>query len=295
MSTSNVISFSPRVDAFAKVVLPWISEQYENPKSLPFDRLWFHTAEHTKGVHRRYVQLVNAIRSQYPDLISDDEQEAGEYAALAHDVDQTYMVIDGKHGKKRKRFSGFIEPASAIWAIRLLGSRLTNPQKETLIEGIMGTVPAWDPEKKRLNQPNLKPGCKLTTVLLAMADLGDATMDGTSFGRNGRLMIKEDHLYILEALIDSQGRLPANASFLCERMVEELTNEEELLDSIRDLVDLYLSLVPCEIQPIILGECIGVEKARFYCRAVAAQVQSLYQGKQYDAIFHYVGYGLLKG
>lgn len=249
----------------------------------------YHTWDHTVGVHYNFVRLANAVRHVAPEMISDEYLEAGEGAAYAHDVDQTCIYVQGPHGTMRKRFPGLIEAASAMWLVRVTKT-WTQEQKEAAIEAIMGTVPKLDSGKKRLTQPNLTPGVKITTVLLALADLGDGVMGGPLFAKRGRLMFIEDHIYVLDALTKHNGQ-PPNSAFLAQQMIDYLGGQNDFLKGVQDRIEEeLLPLIPEKCKDAIRSVCTGTQAAHQASLEVWEQAAQMADRKEFTNIFRFMGY-----
>lgn len=264
-------------------------EQANDPREVrPYHSWW-----HTDDVHDRVVRLIKAIRINAPELVTDEDADATQAAAYAHDVVQTCIYIKGQNGTMRKRFSGPIEGASAMWLLTVVGDSFTAVQKETAVEAIMATVPAWDGAKMRLIQPNLKPDVKLTTVLMALADLGGGVMDGAAFADEGRLVYVEDHVYALDALLSANGNLPSNAAFLAEQMVKYLGSQIGFLKGVADRVEEeMLSLVVEVARDPIRSVCIGTEAAHKAAVKVYEKAKQMAGCAEYAQLFKFMGYNI---
>ncbi|OGZ72005.1 MAG: hypothetical protein A2908_01005 [Candidatus Staskawiczbacteria bacterium RIFCSPLOWO2_01_FULL_38_12b] len=282
-----------RLESLRCLASDHIGTNYEESRD-PYQQRPYHSRWHTFDTHARFVSLASAVRNRNPDLISESDIMAGEAAAFAHDTDQTCMYVTGPFGKMRKRFSGPIEGASAIWCIRMMDQvgGFTPSQKEVAAEAIMGTVPAWDGVKNRLIQPNLRPGVKLATILLAIADLGGGVMGGTAFAKEGRLVFVEDNLFVLEALLETGMRdVPSNAQFLCEKIVAYMGSQIGFLKGVADrLEEEILPLVLVEVRDPIRSVCTGTTAADKACRGVWEWTQEMADKKDYMNLFRFMGY-----
>lgn len=254
----------------------------------------YHGSWHIADTRSRTVFVVDTVRRLCPDLITHEEEEAAEAAAWAHDVDQSCIYTNGPNGKMRKRFSGPIEGASAIWLARTMDEigGFTPHQKEVAVEAIMGTVPAWDAAKKRLIQPNLKSGVRVTTIILALADIGGGVIGGAPFAKEGRLVFTEDHLYVLDALqACNMLEVPENAQDLCEKVVAYLESQISFLKGVADRVEEeMLPLVPEKARDPIRSVCVGTPAAHKAAVEVHDWAQGMLERKDYMNLFRFMGY-----
>ena len=262
----------------------------------PMASLDYHRWQHTEEVEERFGHLCDAVRRAGSHLISEENELAGRAAAYAHDVDQSCVYVPGPNGLMRKRFTGLIEASSAMWLLAMLEEMeapVTVPQKEVMVEAILATVPEWDRVKNRLTQPNLKPGVRLTSVLLAIADLGGGVMDGRKFAREGREVMREDHLYIRQAICDADGGLPRNTKILADIMVGYLGGQMAFLQAVEDrLGQEILPLVVLEVREPIRGVCNKAPEARTAALQVYEHASELAGQERYGNLFTFMGYDL---
>lgn len=283
-----------KIDKIRDFAREHIEKCYEQAAD-PFERRPYHGWWHTHDVYDRFCVLKQAVRSVDEKAISEEEGEAGEGASVMHDFDQTYVKVLNSEGLlMRKRFSGPIEGTSAMRMVDIMDKigGFTTDQKAVGVEAIMATVPDWDGKKNRLIQPNLKPGVRLTSVLLAIADLGGGVMGGAAFAKEGRLVFTEDHLYVLDALLTcNSSSPPKNAPFLAERIVTYMRGQVAFLDGFIDrLFEEIIPLVPVCFREAILSVCDKGHAARREVQKLSKWAAEMQEKEDYMNLFRFMGY-----
>lgn len=222
----NIDSYA---DEGVNQALSLIKERYEN-SSEEKNNLPFHNVQHTEGVIRRTEIVLSAIREADPSLVSERDIKLGRLAAAYHDTIQRSeenKVTDGQFTKVlRRRFAGANEKASAEEGVAFMNevnsrgkSVFSENDKDVIREAVDATVPSWDPVNKTVMQPKLADNSSLIARAVALADLGNAGMDGGEVYINeGKALFREEQLDIIEAL-KSGDVSPEQQEYFKKRMV----------------------------------------------------------------------------
>ena len=285
------------LDDVAEIMRKCIVEHYEVSLD-PYCVLPYHRASHTfKDVLSRFKCLVEAVRAEAYGFLPDDEVEGATAGVYGHDADQTFEMVEVNGLLMRKRFSGLIEPASAMFlarSMRKVGG-FNHKQIDIAVEGVMATVPAWDGQRMRLTQPNLKPGVRLTSVLLALADIGAGVISGAPFANEGRMVFTEDHLYVLKAFLavdyDIDRVRTEDLTSFSTAIINYLGGQVSFLQGQADRVEEeILPLVPKETVEPIRQVCTGTAAARKSTEDLYAWAKQMRDNEDYANLFRIMGY-----
>lgn len=204
------------VDRGVTLALEEVRERFEDAADVR-DRLPFHNVDHTEGVIRRTVTILQTLREIDPERVSEREVELGRLTGGFHDTVQTWStqeIPDGEAIKvMRRRNVGTNEQASGAEARKFmksenerLGSEMySEADQDLVVSSIDGTVPAYDGKRGTAIQPNVSSTSPVLAKAVALADLGIAGMEGPEkYALTGDALFREENIDILIALHEGQ-------------------------------------------------------------------------------------------
>lgn len=175
----------------------------------------FHNREHSENVLKRTERILTIVHEKNPDIVTPRHILLGKFAAAFHDrfqISESVSTVDPETGltkTMRVRAIQANEGVSAYDAIQFM-DRINEMQQPDLFsaedmkivsEALQATTPGFNPEKKTVVQPFLKSDASFISRALALADLGDAGMDGAdAFVAAGANLFREENLDVEEAI-----------------------------------------------------------------------------------------------
>ncbi len=180
------------VNGLVDTALCEIAEKYEDGAFE--DQLDYHNTIHTATVMARFELIMRTIALVDSKLASEHMIQVGRGAVSHHDVDLLWSIVDGK----RVREMGVSEASSSEKLIRRMRKAGIFSAYDYCIadEGVMVTVPAFDPERKLIYQPNLKQGVSVVSAAIALADLNACGLDGA------KVFLRESDKVFIEENVD---------------------------------------------------------------------------------------------
>ena len=189
-----------------------VSERY-GPRVLnPEAAYQFHDTDHSQRVARRARVLLEAIRKETNGYVNRRMIALADFIAKRHDTmidfEERTETVGSFEKVLMKRDIGNNERRSAQEAIIFMdwyNYHLKKPvfnsdHKEVTREGIMVTVPGYDPGLKTVIQPNLTRFTGVVARSVALADLASATASPVRFLYDGDSLFREEQLDIFRAL-----------------------------------------------------------------------------------------------
>jgi hypothetical protein len=199
------------IDHVNDTLLGSLSDKFENPDK-PESFLAYHNTDHTLGVKDRSQRILDALkRSGYP--ISSKFEKLTEYTSVVHDYDHIFDkgTVPGTDEQKRIRVAGAGELVTSYEAIDRLqiindalqkfGARplFDSQDIQNVADGVFVTIPGF--EDGTVTQPNLTKESSLMARIIALADLGEALMDGPEASlESGKRVTIEENSDIEEAI-----------------------------------------------------------------------------------------------
>lgn len=212
------------------------------------DRLDFHNIEHTSGAIERSMGILDALKSAGME-ISEKQLEKSKITAAYHDTVQEYDRNEKKNEKgeivevMRKRHVGKNEEASAKEAeaaMREANEKMgtdyfTEDDIKEVKEGIMATVPGFNPEMKTVVQPNLRTESPLTARVMALADIGTAGMGRVVEDRE-QVLTEGNKFAFVERVLDTEYRKEGDALFREENIdiMEALESKQPITEGLKE-------------------------------------------------------------
>ena len=225
-------SFESAVQEGKRHALAAIRRQHENPAN-PRDILDGHDAEHTENVVRRTGVILRTIQEAAPGRVADRDIGLGELIAAWHDVHMEYRAVPEQDGTFTKLIRKRVVPGElekghneresaqlldAFMALLENREAFTDDDRKLAHDAIAHTIP--DFENGTAVQKELHDGSHEIARALALADLGDAGMDGfEAYKKQGDGFFREEHMDIMEALREGRALSSEDQEYFRSRML----------------------------------------------------------------------------
>lgn len=240
-----------------------------------YGHLPFHNREHTEAVMRRTERILRVIKEHNPPLVTDRDILLGKFAAAFHDRYQISIPVSsvdkdtGLTKVMRSRAIQGNEGVSAYDAIQFM-DRVNEMQQPDMFSGddmkligeaLQGTTPGFNPDKKTVVQPLIEKGSSLITYALALADLGDAGMDGPdAFVNAGVNLFREENLDVEEAIKNATDKenpvalTDQQKEFFKKRMLAWSGFQPSFAQGRNELFEQEIAVFPDETKAILRQE-----------------------------------------
>ena len=200
-----------------------------------YRELGYHNPDHTQGVRDRTREILLAIQKGSPELVTGATLTIADIAAVSHDrsVDSyDAVILEGDFAKTVARRWPELDEAISTQAMVELMKKINAERRQAGVpvvfteqdiqnasEGVMATVPGFDPKIGTVIQPRLKADTGVIARSIALADIGEAGMDTPSFLRTGNNLFKEENLDIMEALVSGKEISPELKEYFKKRIL----------------------------------------------------------------------------